>query len=85
MERYYLKTLLQEIPKQPKATFLHHFELLFSLLDSNGDGKISTKELRRFLHRLGYKKLKARTEAEDMVKEMDSDRDGFIDMDEFLE
>ncbi|KAL0538466.1 hypothetical protein IC582_027487 [Cucumis melo] len=71
--------------KLPSFTTSNHFQLLFNLLDSDGDGKISTKELSQFLYRLGYKKLKPTMEAEEMVKEMDSDRDGFIEMDEFLE
>ncbi|KAJ0968726.1 hypothetical protein J5N97_021603 [Dioscorea zingiberensis] len=52
--------------------------------DSNGDGKISPLELREVLENLGYEKSTAREEAAGMVKEMDRDGDGFIDLEEFM-
>ncbi|MCD7454074.1 hypothetical protein HAX54_023435 [Datura stramonium] len=61
-------------------------KLVFKFIDANGDGKISPLELTEILLSLGqHQELKAAEElAEVMVKEMDCDGDGFVDMDEFL-
>lgn len=57
---------------------------VFKIIDKNGDGKISTLELSEVLRSLGHEKSSATTEAEDMVREMDCDGDGFVDLDEFM-
>lgn len=61
-------------------------KLVFKFIDANGDGKISPLELTEILLSLGQdQELKAAEElAEVMVKEMDCDGDGFVDLDEFL-
>ncbi|OIT32141.1 PREDICTED: probable calcium-binding protein CML18 [Nicotiana attenuata] len=60
-------------------------KLVFKFIDANGDGKISPLELTEILLSLGHEELKAAEElAEVMVKEMDSDGDGFVDLDEFM-
>ncbi|XP_060169146.1 probable calcium-binding protein CML23 [Lycium barbarum] len=61
-------------------------KLVFKFIDANGDGKISPLELSAILLSLGHhQELKAAEElAEVMVKEMDYDGDGFVDLDEFL-
>ncbi|KAL6981822.1 hypothetical protein U1Q18_052696 [Sarracenia purpurea var. burkii] len=57
---------------------------VFEFLDANGDGKISPLEIRQVLLNLGHEKSVAAKEAEGMVREMDRDGDGFVDVDEFL-
>ncbi|KAL6004769.1 hypothetical protein ACLOJK_005325 [Asimina triloba] len=57
---------------------------VFKLIDANGDGKISPVELREVLICLGHDKSEARVEAEGMVKEMDCNGDGLIDLEEFM-
>ncbi|PIN23784.1 Calmodulin and related proteins (EF-Hand superfamily) [Handroanthus impetiginosus] len=57
---------------------------VFKLIDTNGDGKLSPLELKQVLISLGHEKAEAAKEAEGMVKEMDFDGDGFVDLDEFL-
>lgn len=57
---------------------------VFRLLDTNGDGKISSFELSEVLLWLGQEKSTAVEEAEGMVREVDCNGDGFIDLDEFM-
>ncbi|KAG9156916.1 hypothetical protein Leryth_015509 [Lithospermum erythrorhizon] len=57
---------------------------VFKFIDSNGDGKISELELSQVLLSLGHEKSVAEKEAEGMLREMDCDGDGFVDLDEFM-
>ncbi|KAM6600970.1 probable calcium-binding protein CML23 [Cannabis sativa] len=61
------------------------FKRVFEVIDENGDGKISPSELSEVLLCLGYNKSIATKEAEGMVREMDCNGDGFVDLDEFLD
>jgi len=60
------------------------FHQVFKLIDSNGDGKISASELSEVLACLGYNKCSAAKEAECMVRVLDFNGDGFVDLDEFM-
>ncbi|XP_039029853.1 probable calcium-binding protein CML23 [Hibiscus syriacus] len=60
------------------------FKQVFKVIDSNGDGKISPLELSEVLLCLGHEKSTASKAAQGMVKEMDFDGDGYIDLDEFM-
>ncbi|XP_072955941.1 probable calcium-binding protein CML25 [Typha angustifolia] len=66
-----------ELPNQLK--------LVFDLIDSNGDGKISPVELSEVLLCLGHKSSTLAQEVEVMIREVDSNGDGFIDLDEFMQ
>ncbi|KAL2511419.1 putative calcium-binding protein CML25 [Abeliophyllum distichum] len=57
---------------------------VFKFIDTNGDGKISSFELEDVLLNLGHDEKLANKEAEGMVREMDSNGDGFVDLQEFL-
>ncbi|KAI3881043.1 hypothetical protein MKW92_010238 [Papaver armeniacum] len=65
-----------EVPNQLKQ--------VFKLIDTNGDGKISSLELGEVLLCLGHEKSTVTKEAEVMLKEVDCNGDGFIDLDEFM-
>ncbi|XP_039056551.1 probable calcium-binding protein CML23 [Hibiscus syriacus] len=60
------------------------FKQVFKVMDANGDGKISPLELSELLLCLGHEKSTASEAAEGMVREMDFDGDGYIDLDEFM-
>ncbi|KAK7349617.1 hypothetical protein VNO77_07119 [Canavalia gladiata] len=72
------------------SSFLHmevssQFQQVFKLIDTNGDGKISSSELSEVLLCLGsYNKCTAAKEAEGMVRVLDFNGDGFVDLDEFM-
>lgn len=55
---------------------------VFRKFDVNGDGKISASELGSIMGSLGQKPTE--TELENMIKEVDADGDGFIDLHEFI-
>ncbi|OVA07714.1 EF-hand domain [Macleaya cordata] len=57
---------------------------VFKLIDTNGDGKISSLELGEVLLCLGHEESTVAKEAEVMVREVDCNGDGFIDLDEFM-
>ncbi|KAK3036347.1 hypothetical protein RJ639_031754 [Escallonia herrerae] len=57
---------------------------VFKFFDANGDGKISPVELGEVLHSLGHEKSLAVKEAEGIVREMDCNGDGLIDLEEFM-
>jgi Ca2+-binding EF-hand superfamily protein len=62
----------------------NQFKQVFKLIDTNGDGKISTSELSELLSCLGCKDSIAAKEAEGMVNVLDSNGDGFVDLEEFM-
>ncbi|KAD2805645.1 hypothetical protein E3N88_39022 [Mikania micrantha] len=59
------------------------FEKVFRKFDANGDGKISITELGSILGALGS--ATPENELKDVMSEIDTDRDGFIDLEEFIE
>ncbi|XP_022757109.1 calcium-binding protein CML24-like [Durio zibethinus] len=60
------------------------FRQVFKVIDANGDGKISSLELSEVLLCLGHEKSTAYKAAEGMIREIDFNGDGFIDLDEFM-
>ncbi|KAL5699166.1 hypothetical protein ACHQM5_030106 [Ranunculus cassubicifolius] len=56
---------------------------VFNKFDVNGDGKISHSELGSILGSLGHPTTE--DELKKMIQEVDSDGDGFIDLNEFIE
>lgn len=59
-------------------------EKVFRRIDSNGDGKISASEMDKLLRSVGSTNVSP-DEVRQMMEEMDSNRDGFIDMKEFAD
>merc|ERR1719375_927852 len=58
------------------------FKEAFSLFDIDGDGTITTKELGTVMRSLGQNPSEA--ELQDMINEVDEDKNGTIDFQEFL-
>jgi len=58
------------------------FKQAFALFDKNGDGQITTKELGTVMRSLGQSPTDS--ELQDMISEVDTDRNGTIEFDEFL-
>ncbi|KAL4196847.1 hypothetical protein AMTRI_Chr04g185180 [Amborella trichopoda] len=71
----------------PSNPLSHHLALelghVFNRFDANGDGKISWSELGSILASLGETASEA--ELQRMILEADSDGDGFIDLQEFID
>ncbi|KAJ0038769.1 hypothetical protein Pint_22390 [Pistacia integerrima] len=61
----------------------HELEHVFKRFDANGDGKISASELGAILASLGH--ATTDDELDKMMREIDSDGDGFVDFNEFVE
>ncbi|KAJ0641997.1 putative EF-hand domain-containing protein [Helianthus annuus] len=57
---------------------------VFKFFDIDGDGKISHMELTNVLLTFGQEKSKATIEAQGILKEVDFNGDGFIDLEEFM-
>nr|XP_043626831.1 calmodulin-like [Erigeron canadensis] len=57
---------------------------VFKFFDIDGDGKISQVELTHVLLTFGQDETKATIEAQGILKEVDFNGDGFIDLDEFM-
>jgi len=65
----------------PSAEEIAAYRHAFSLFDADGNGTISISELHEVMKSLGQNPT--RTEIEDMVNEVDTDRNGSIDFEEF--
>ncbi|CAO2825327.1 unnamed protein product [Amaranthus hypochondriacus] len=61
----------------------NEIEKIFAKFDANGDGKISSTELKSLLKALGSETTPE--EVKKMMDEMDRDGDGFVDLHEFTE
>lgn len=62
---------------------LDEFKDAFGLFDQDGDGRISALELGAVLSNLG--KQATKEELEDMINEVDHDKNGTIEFEEFLQ
>ncbi|XP_062598590.1 neo-calmodulin-like isoform X5 [Saccostrea cucullata] len=60
----------------------HDMKQAFELFDKNHDGKISSDELGRVLRTLGHNY--SQEEVEDMIKNADTNENGFVEFDEFV-
>lgn len=55
----------------------------FHLMDTNGDGKISAKEIKSVIKKVG-KVEKTDAEIQKIIKDVDDNGDGYLDYNEFL-
>ncbi|KAI7739366.1 hypothetical protein M8C21_002288 [Ambrosia artemisiifolia] len=62
----------------------HDYEKVFNKFDANGDGKISITELGSILRALGGSET-SENELKVVMDEIDTDKDGYIDLKEFVE
>ncbi|KAH3859227.1 calmodulin-A-like isoform X2 [Dreissena polymorpha] len=70
-------------PNQLTEEQIAELKEAFSLFDKDGDGDISTKELGTVMRSLGQNP--SDQELEDMIREVDTDGNGSIEFDEFLQ
>lgn len=73
------------LPKELKSVEVHSKELTetFKYFDKNGDGRISAIELGQVLRSVGI--ASTHEELDAMIREVDGDNDGFIDLAEFIQ
>ncbi|RDW68546.1 hypothetical protein BP5796_09203 [Coleophoma crateriformis] len=69
-------------PEPPTEQEILAYRQAFSLFDTNGDGSISINELSSVMKSLGQNA--SDEEIEDMINEVDQDRNGTIDFEEFV-
>jgi len=62
---------------------MEEMRIAFRFFDKNGDGQISKEELRSCILRYGERFVDE--DLEEMMKNADLDRNGFIDFSEFVE
>ncbi|KAL3846946.1 hypothetical protein ACJMK2_017886 [Sinanodonta woodiana] len=62
---------------------IEQYKKAFSVFDKDGDGKISTEDLKAVLGSLGH--MPSQAMLEDIMHEVDNDGNGTIELDEFLE
>jgi len=74
------KILAENMSEKPSKKIEEHFKNL----DKDGNGKLDNEELCLLLMDIGMTKTKAKEEATAMIKQCDSDRSGYIEMNEFL-
>ncbi|KAJ0980905.1 hypothetical protein J5N97_009160 [Dioscorea zingiberensis] len=71
-------------PSSPMASpHSSDLEQVFKKFDSNGDGKVSSSELAGVLHTLG--EILTEEDVKAMMAEVDTDGDGFISLEEFID
>ncbi|KAI7750845.1 hypothetical protein M8C21_003042 [Ambrosia artemisiifolia] len=83
-----ITTTTQNDAVSPSVNNSHHqieteLTQVFKKFDVNGDGKISSTELGSIMGSLGHRPTDE--ELEMMISNVDSDGDGFIDLNEFIE
>ncbi|KGN51467.1 probable calcium-binding protein CML25 [Cucumis sativus] len=71
------------LPILGSRTQIAELEQVFNKFDVNGDGKICSSELGSIMGSLGQPATEE--ELQNMIKEVDADGDGYIDLDEFIE
>ncbi|CAL5206717.1 unnamed protein product [Lathyrus oleraceus] len=77
-------TFISRTPSlQSRALFNEDLEHVFRKFDVNNDGKISSSELGSIMGSLGQPTTEE--ELDDMIREVDADGDGYINLEEFVE
>lgn len=80
-----MRRVVNKIVKESVKGFNHNIEETFGEIDKNGDGSIDMEELHHFLKNAGFPTYNIAAKANEIMKKLDVDKDGELNIREFEE
>jgi len=76
-----IREIMNKVVKETKGQ--NTAQKAFEEIDENGDGTLDLIELQTFLLRNGFAKSQVKKKAEDIMRQIDKDNSGYLDIEEF--